>query len=74
MLTNGSNYFLSLGVCAKSGEYYIRDPKDCSKFIHCQGSRPTFKECPGVLVFDLALEVCNWPFAVDCGDGKILLL
>merc|ERR1712013_922793 len=56
-------------VCPDSADgltVFVPLPTDCSKFFACHGSRPILMECPPGLVFDPALNVCNYPQFVDC--------
>merc|ERR1712013_650724 len=56
-------------VCPDSADgltVFVPLPTDCSKFFACHGSRPILMECPQGLVFDPALNVCNYPQFVDC--------
>ncbi|XP_078692654.1 uncharacterized protein LOC144922618 [Branchiostoma floridae x Branchiostoma belcheri] len=48
------------------------DPENCRKFYMCAPGHPAphhFDCAPGGLVFDVRLQVCNWPWAVPppCG-------
>merc|ERR1711942_334370 len=56
-------------VCPDSADgltVFVPHPTDCSKYFACHGSRPILMECPPGLVFDPALNVCNYPQFVDC--------
>jgi len=50
------------GICTKDG--YVRDPKDCSVFYHCQNVNGVYKiqsfVCPGGLAFDTRINNCNY--------------
>merc|ERR1712098_147096 len=58
-------------VCPDSDDglaLFVPHPVDCSKYYACHGSTPVLMECPPGLVFDPALNVCNYPHPslVDC--------
>ena len=40
---------------------FIGDTTDCHKFYTCTNGQPHLHQCPGNLVFDIALNVCNFP-------------
>lgn len=60
-------------VCREPG--YLRDPVDCAIFYRCVDGPYEFakyeQRCPANLFFDLTLNVCNWPHAVDCEGCKL---
>ena len=49
---------------------YIPHPTNCSLFYECVGRRPVLLSCPAQLFFDPGLEVCNWPWLVDCTNQE----
>ena len=51
--------------CNHPGGYY-RNPSDCSRFFQCRQWEALEQHCPGILKFDAALSVCDWPEYVDC--------
>ena len=42
------------------------DPIDCSKFLMCSNNRLSIMQCPGTLLFNYAIQACDWPENVDC--------
>ena len=57
-------------VCKPSEDglpVFIPHPYECNKYFECQPNDPVAvaMTCPAGLVFDPALEVCNWPWALD---------
>merc|ERR1739838_842628 len=63
----------SLPVCPASETgypVYIPHPTNCSLFYECVGRRPVLLSCPAQLFFDPGLEVCNWPWLVDCTNQE----
>ena len=56
-------------VCSESEDGYsvfVPHPTDCSLYYHCVGLTPVLMECPGNLLFDKNLNVCNWPEDAGC--------
>lgn len=49
----------------RSGEEYIPHPSRCTRYVRCVNGQPNDMPCPGGLIFDYSLKVCNWPFAVN---------
>lgn len=50
------------GWSSSGGTYYLPDIDDCHFYYECDShDRPVLKECPPGLVWDVNLEVCNWP-------------
>ena len=48
-----------------------RYPGDCSKYVVCNNNRlPIIKSCPGGLVWDESIGVCNFKSRVNCDDGS----
>ncbi|XP_076041422.1 uncharacterized protein LOC143025521 isoform X2 [Oratosquilla oratoria] len=47
---------------------YIPDPEECSYFCECDDGIAYKHDCPGNLLFDDVLNVCNWANQVNCGD------
>ena len=56
-------------VCPESEDGYAvfaPHPYDCSLYYECVGVTPVLMTCPGVLEFDIQLNVCNWPELANC--------
>ena len=46
---------------------FIPHPFECAKYFECQFQGGAISmSCPDGLVFDPDLEICNWPWLVDC--------
>lgn len=41
-------------------------PDDCNKFLNCVHGNGVVQECGPGTVFNEALQVCDWPYNVDC--------
>jgi chitinase len=52
--------------CDKQGDYYVRDPKDCTKYYRCFSGRKFTFNCASGLFFDPQIIGCNWPELVNC--------
>merc|ERR1712020_515387 len=46
----------------------VPNPEDCSTFYLCDFNDYTLEYCPDENLFDDILLVCNYDYAVDCGD------
>ena len=58
-------------VCKPSEDglpVFIPHPYKCNKYFECQGTVGVAMICPDTLVFDPILNICNWPWNVDCED------
>lgn len=51
------------------GVEYIPHSTDCTQFYHCANGKPFLKTCSFGLYFNPKLNVCDWPYNVDCGSG-----
>ena len=51
--------------CDHDGEL-LADPENCRKYFKCSNGAPSPQSCPGTLVFDTFLKICNWPEATSC--------
>jgi len=52
-------------VCNENGEL-LPDPTNCRKYFKCAQGQPSAQNCPGTLVFDVVLKICNWPQSTTC--------
>ena len=56
----------SLGLsCSHDGEL-LADETNCRKYFKCSNGRPATQSCPGTLIFDTKLRICNWPDSTVC--------
>ncbi|XP_044265663.1 chitinase-3-like protein 1 [Tribolium madens] len=59
---------LGNGICTKEG--IVRDSNDCSIYYHCVSNRDGLVDiqmkCSHGLVYDLELNICNYPEIVQC--------
>lgn len=56
-------------VCDPSIDGYavfVPHPYECEKFFLCQGPIGIEMQCPAGLQFDDALNICNYPWIVNC--------
>merc|ERR1712156_147134 len=56
-------------VCKPSEDglaVFVPHPYECNKYFECDGNLGIAMTCPEGLVFDPELEICNWPWSVDC--------
>jgi len=51
--------------CSQNGEL-LPNPDDCRKYFKCAQGSPTDQACPGTLIFDPVLKICNWPTSSQC--------
>ncbi|XP_013774373.1 uncharacterized protein LOC106459308 [Limulus polyphemus] len=52
--------------CARRSFGLVRSPTDCSKYINC-GAVPRVEQmCPPGLYFNEAIQVCDFPYNVQC--------
>jgi len=57
-------------VCEGLEHYFIPHESDCASFYVCYLGVLTRGRCPGALLWDADLDVCNYPEAVKCnGQG-----
>jgi hypothetical protein len=49
-------------------------PTDCSRFFRCSNGVPYEEHCPGVLHFNVQLNVCDWPENARCMKRKLCRL
>ncbi|XP_076029631.1 uncharacterized protein LOC143018256 [Oratosquilla oratoria] len=52
---------------------FIPDPEECAYFCECDDGIAYKHDCPGDLLFDDILNVCNWAYEVDCGSRPTTL-
>lgn len=62
---------------AGSGGY--PDPTNCSQFFHCSHGTAMITACPGDLIYNSKLKVCDYPRRTPCDstvseNGKVLHL
>ncbi|EFX90232.1 hypothetical protein DAPPUDRAFT_220226 [Daphnia pulex] len=50
-------------TCTSEGTYYA-DPANCSKYYRCVNARIQTYYCQSGLVFNSAINVCDWPYNV----------
>jgi len=55
---------LSAG-CNYDGEL-LPNNEDCRKYFKCANGAPSKQVCPGTLIFDTELKICNWPQSTSC--------
>jgi len=51
--------------CNHDGEL-IPNSEDCRKYFKCAQGAPSVQSCPGTLIFDPLLKICNWPESTTC--------
>lgn len=51
--------------CNSDGEL-LPNPENCRKYYKCAQGNPSDQSCPGSLMFDPILKICNWPDNVVC--------
>jgi hypothetical protein len=44
----------------------LGDPENCRKYFKCSNGAPSSQACPGTLIFDTFLKICNWPESTSC--------
>ena len=54
------SYFFLEVVC-HDDDQYLPSEEDCHLFIQCANKCPITMSCPGGLVWNQALTVCDWP-------------
>lgn len=52
--------------CMYKDGVYLPNIYDCNSFYVCKNNVPMLQRCDAALVFDPALETCNWPAEVNC--------
>ena len=55
----------SLLRCSHDGEL-LPDDTNCRKYFKCSNGSPATQSCPGTLIFDPVLSICNWPDQTTC--------
>ena len=55
--------------CGHDGEL-LPDVTNCRKYFKCSNGRPSTQSCPGTLIFDPVLKICNWPDSTSCVQEK----
>ncbi|KAG8229164.1 hypothetical protein J437_LFUL009234 [Ladona fulva] len=48
----------------------LPDSSDCSSFYQCVWGQPVHMKCPDDLYFNPKLQVCDWPWNVECEDDS----
>jgi hypothetical protein len=50
---------------------FARHPTDCDKYIRCNldGKLLQIVQCPGYLVFNIELSLCDQAYKIDCSTG-----
>jgi len=51
--------------CNHDGEL-LENTDNCRKYYKCAQGLPSPQSCPGSLVFDTGLKICNWPDNTPC--------
>merc|ERR1712020_105753 len=51
--------------CNSPGEL-IPNRENCRKYFKCSNGEPSLQSCPGTLIFDPVLKICNWPDSTTC--------
>ncbi|XP_052231602.1 chitotriosidase-1-like isoform X2 [Dreissena polymorpha] len=52
--------------CAGKADGFYADPKNCHKFFRCVSQQPFRFSCPGTLVYNPAIQSCDWPHNYPC--------
>lgn len=52
-------------TCNQDGEL-LPNLENCRKYYKCAQGLPSSQSCPGTLVFDTVLKICNWPENTNC--------
>ncbi|XP_038049704.1 uncharacterized protein LOC119723214 [Patiria miniata] len=52
--------------CDGLADGFYADPADCSKYVQCASGVTYHKSCPTGLVWNASLNVCDWPYNVNC--------
>ncbi|XP_076315203.1 uncharacterized protein LOC143227818 isoform X3 [Tachypleus tridentatus] len=52
--------------CARRSFGLVRSPSDCSKYINCGAVSRAEQMCPSGLYFNEAIQVCDFPYNVQC--------
>merc|ERR1719500_1532944 len=55
----------SAAGCNYDGEL-LPNTEDCRKYFKCANGAPSKQVCPGTLIFDTELKICNWPQTTSC--------
>jgi len=51
--------------CSHDGEL-LPNSENCRKYFKCSNGAPSLQSCPGSLIFDPVLSICNWPDSTAC--------
>lgn len=51
--------------CNSPGEL-LPNRENCRKYFKCSNWEPSLQSCPGNLIFDPNLKICNWPDTTTC--------
>lgn len=49
----------------------LPDPENCHRFYICDGEQAWLLVCPGVLVWNIEGNTCDYPQNVDCGNRPL---
>merc|ERR1719222_729113 len=52
-------------TCERDGDL-LPNPENCRKYFKCAQGSPSDQSCPGTLIFDPVLKICNWPSGTTC--------
>ena len=55
-------------ACGLESDNYYANSDDCTRFHRCAGGQIYDFVCPSGLFFDATVQVCNWPFFVQCNS------
>jgi len=55
----------SSSSCNYDGEL-LPNNEDCRRYFKCANGKPSKQVCPGTLIFDAKLKICNWPETTSC--------
>jgi len=55
----------SATTCNFDGEL-LPNTEDCRKYFKCANGAASKQVCPGTLIFDTKLKICNWPQSTSC--------
>jgi len=64
-LFTSNNWFADAVRCSHDGEL-LPNTADCRKYFKCSNGAPSVQSCPGSLIFDPVLNICNWPQSTTC--------
>jgi len=47
--------------CQNPNVRYYPDKDQCQKYFYCHGGKPFMNMCPDGKIWDIRLNICNWP-------------